>query len=123
MYARLADFPVLDEFSSRIPAAVWNVWRRTWQRQPNVAQRRFALAGLKPLEAILEERQWICVDPTLGDSPILAWQRFEDAGRIDLAAPVACTILQYHFGASRYRENILLAIGSELDRRLKTTGS
>lgn len=28
MYSRLADFPVLDEYPSRIPAAGWNVWRR-----------------------------------------------------------------------------------------------
>ncbi|NWG32287.1 MAG: hypothetical protein HXY29_12445 [Rhodocyclaceae bacterium] len=119
MYARLADFPVLDTYASRIPAVVWNVWRRTLRHTMRVAQRRFDLPGLEPLQAILEERLWVCIDPTLGDAPIIAWQRFEDAGRSDLSAPVPCTVLQYHFGASRFREAILLTIGAELERHLK----
>lgn len=119
MYARLADFPVLDEYLSRIPAPVWNVWRRSLRRQTRVAQRRFDLPGLEPFQAILEERLWVCVDPTLGDAPIIAWLRFADAGRSDLSAPVPCTVLQYHFGASRYRDRILEAISAELERCLR----
>ncbi len=119
MYSRLADFPVLDEYPSRIPAPVWNVWRRVRHCWPRVAQTRFALPGLVPMEIVLEERVWVCVDPTLADAPVLAWLRFSDTGRSDLSAPVACTVLQYHFGASRIREPALLAIAEELERRLK----
>lgn len=119
MYARLADFPVLDTYASRIPAPVWNVWRLTLLRHPKVAQRRFDLPGLEPFQAILEERLWVCIDPTLGDAPIIAWQHFAATGRCDLSAPVSCTVLQYHFGASRYRAYILEAIGAELEGRLR----
>jgi hypothetical protein len=120
VYSRLADFPVLDEYPSRIPAPVWNVWRRMRMRSPRVAQIRFALPELVPMEIVLEERLWVCVDPTLGDAPMLAWVRFDDAGRADLAAAVPCTVLQYHFGASRIREPALQAVAAELERRLKT---
>ena len=119
MYSRLADFPVLDEYPSQIPAAVWNVWRRAHKREPRLVQRRFELPGLEPFEVILEDRLWVCVDPTLGDSPILAWLRFADTGRSDLSAPVPCTVLQYHFGASRVRERALALIAQELERGLK----
>lgn len=119
MYSRLADFPVFDEYPSRIPAEVWNVWRRTRRRWPRVAQLRFALPGLVPMEIVLEERLWVCVDPTLCDAPMLVWKHFADAGRVDLAAPVACTVLQYHFGGSRIREPVLRAMAEELERRLR----
>ncbi|MCX8086520.1 MAG: hypothetical protein N3C63_06390 [Rhodocyclaceae bacterium] len=119
MYARLADFPVLDEYPHRIPAATWNAWRRFRLKQPRVAQWRFDLPGLEPFQAVIEERLWVCIDPTLGDAPIIAWQRFEDAGRSDLSAPVECSVLQYHFGASRYRDRILAAIQAELEERLR----
>ncbi len=119
MYPRLADFPVLDAYPSCIPAPVWNAWRRTLRHGPRVEQRRFDLPTLVPFQAILEERLWVCVDPTLGDSPVVAWQRFADAGRSDLSAPVACTVLQFHFGASRFRGRILAAIGAELAGRLR----
>lgn len=119
MYSRLADFPVLDTYPSKIPAPVWNAWRRILRHEPRVAQRRLDLPELEPFQAILEARLWVCVDPTLGDAPVIAWQRFEDAGRSDLTAPMSCTVLQYHFGASRFRERILAAIGEELERRLR----
>ena len=122
MYGRLADFPVLDEYPSRIAAPVWNAWRRYLHRRlAGVAppQLRFALPGLEPFEAILEERLWVCVDPTHADSPVLAWRRFVDAERTDISAPVGCTVLQYHFGASAVRERALAAIGVELSNRLR----
>ena len=120
MYARLADFPVLDEYPHRIPAVTWNAWRRLRLRKPRVAQWRFDLPGLEPFQAVLEERLWVCIDPTLGDAPIIAWRRFLAAGRCDLCAPVACTVLQYHFGASRYRDRILAVIGREMEGRLRS---
>ena len=119
MYGRLADFPVLDEYPSRIPAAVWNIWRRSCRRGLAHVQVRFAVPDCVPLEVVLEERLWVCCDPTLADAPVLAWVRFADAGRSDISAPVACTVLQYHFGASRVREAVLHAIAVELERRLK----
>lgn len=118
MYGRLADFPVLDTYPSRIPAAVWNAWRRTLRHHPGVSQRRFDLPGLEPFQAILEDRLWVCIDPTLADSPIVAWREFVAEGRSDLSAPVPCTVLQYHFGAARYRERMLEVIRAELESRL-----
>lgn len=67
------------------------------------------------MQAILEERLRVCIDPTLGDSPVIAWKGFESAGRSDISA---CTVLQYHFGASRFRERILDGIRLQLESRL-----
>ncbi|HEY5764071.1 MAG TPA: hypothetical protein VIS73_12760 [Rhodocyclaceae bacterium] len=114
MYARLADFPVLDRYPFRIPAAAWNLWYRLQHRHPPVAQRRIDLPGLEPLQMILEERLWVCVDPTLADAPVIAWQRFESTGRSDLSAAMPCTVLQYHFGASRFRDRIIAVMAEQI---------
>lgn len=117
MYSRLADFPVLDEYPSRIPAATWNAWRRAFRRYPH--QIVLELPGLAPMTLVLEERFWVCVDPTLQGAPMLAWVRFQDAGRNDLTAPVPCTVLQYHFGASALRDRALALAASQLEERLR----
>ncbi|MCX8017939.1 MAG: hypothetical protein N2690_08600, partial [Rhodocyclaceae bacterium] len=68
MYSRLADFPVLDTYPSRIPATTWNAWRRAFQRYPH--QIVVDLPGLTPMVLVFEERFWVCVDPTLQGAPM-----------------------------------------------------
>lgn len=116
MYSRLADFPVLDEYPSRIPAATWNAWRRAVRRQAR--QIVIELPGLAPMNMVFEERFWVCVDSTLLGAPMVAWVRFQDAERNDLSAPVPCTVLHYHFGASKLRDRALALAAGELEKQV-----
>ena len=116
MYDRLRDCPALNEYPSRIPATVWNVWRRYWMRHPQPTC--FGLEALPPMSLLLDEREWVLVDSSLYDMPILAWSAFEDAGRAALHAPVPCTVRDYHQGAAKIRDQALRLMAGELESRL-----
>jgi hypothetical protein len=116
MYERLRDCPALNEYTSRIPATVWNTWRRYWTHghQPTC----FGLEGLPPISLLLDEREWVLVDSSLYDMPVLSWTDFQDHGRTALHAPVPCTVREYHQGATKIRDKALLLMAEELEARL-----
>jgi hypothetical protein len=114
MYERLRDCPALNEYSSRIPAPVWNVWRRYWMH----ARRQicFGLEGLPPMSLLLDEREWVLTDSSLYDMPVILWTDFQDKGRTTLHEPVSCTVRDYHQGASKIRDKALLLMAEELSK-------
>ncbi len=69
---------------------------------------RVAVAGHHGLEVILTDAAWLCVDATRDDQPILAWSRFDTAGRSALHEPVVCRLSLYHMHAG-------LIMGSALE--------
>lgn len=111
----LWDVPALDEYPSRVPAAVYNLWRRYWMRHAKPL--RLPLENLPPMVLELDERLWVCVDASFNDLPVLAWSDFQDAGRA-LHEPVACTVTQFHFAASAIRNRALEAMAETLARLL-----
>lgn len=117
MYERLRDCPALSEFPSRIPAEIWNVWRRYWVRihRPTC----FGLESLPPMSLLLDEREWVLVDSSLYDMPVVAWSDFQDVGRTALHEAVPCTVRDYHQGASKVRNQALRLMAEELETRLK----
>ncbi len=116
MYERLRDCPALNEYPSRIPAAAWNVWRRYWMHNPR--QTCFGLESLPPMSLLLDEREWVLVDSSLYDMPVICWTDFQDAGRTALHEPVPCTVRDYHQGAAKIRNQVLLLMAEELAARL-----
>jgi hypothetical protein len=116
MYERLRDCPVLNEYPSRIPAAAWNVWRRYWM--VNHRPTCFGLEGLPPISLLLDEREWVLVDSSLYDMPVLSWTDFQDKGRTALHEPVPCTVRDYHQGAAKIRNKALQLMAEELEARL-----
>ncbi len=119
MYERLRDCPALSEYALRIPAAVWNVWRRYWlhEHRPTC----FGLEELPPMSLLLDEREWVLVDSSLYDMPIISWTDFQDSGRTALHEPVPCTVRAYHQGAAKIRDKALLLLAAELSARLDKT--
>lgn len=117
MYERLRDIPALDQYPSRIPAPVWNAWRRYWIHEHR--QVCFGLRELPPMSLLLDEREWVLVDSSLYDLPILCWSDFHDAGRTALHEAVPCTVRQYHQGAAKIRDRALLLMAEELGARLR----
>lgn len=117
MYERLRNFPALDEYPSRIPAPVWNAWRRYWMHEHRPTC--FGLHELPPISLILDEGEWVLVDSNLYDLPILVWTNFGDAGRRALHEAVPCTVRHYHQGAAKIRDQALLLMAEELEARLR----
>lgn len=117
MYERLRDCPALNEYSSRIPAQVWNVWRRYWTHEHR--QACFGLEELPPMSWLLDEREWVLVDSSLYDMPVIAWTDFQDEGRAALHEPVPCTVRHYHQGAAKIRDRALALMVEELETRLR----
>ncbi|WP_333821720.1 hypothetical protein [Pinisolibacter sp.] len=116
MYDRLNDLPVLDTYPSRVPAAVWNIWRRYRSRMHRGAC--FGLEGLAPMSLLLEEDAWVLMDSGRHDMPVLAWSDFRDQGR-GLHEPVRCIVRHYHQGASAVRDKALALMAEELETRLR----
>ena len=117
MYERLRDCPALNEYRSSIPAEIWNVWRRYWMHSHRATC--FGLENLPPMSLLLDEREWVLVDSSLYDMPILAWTDFQDKGRTALHEPVLCTVREYHQGAPKIRNKSLELMAGELEARLR----
>jgi hypothetical protein len=116
MYERLRDCPALNEYRSSIPGEIWNVWRRYWMRFHRPIC--FGLEELPPMSMLLDEREWVLVDSSLYDMPVLCWADFQDAGRSALHESVPCTVRDYHQGAAKIRKKALLLMAEELEARL-----
>jgi len=116
MYERLRDCPVLNEYPSRIPAQVWNVWRRYWMQAHR--QTCFGLESLPPMSLLLEAHDWVLVDSSLYDMPVLCWTDFQGKGRDSLHEPVPCIVREYHQGATKIRDRALVLLSEELAARL-----
>jgi hypothetical protein len=117
MYERLRDCPALNQYSSSIPAPVWNVWRRFWMRERR--KTCFGLEGLPPMSILLDDGEWVLVDSSLYDMPVIAWTDFQDKGRTALHEPVVCAVRDYHQGAAKVRNKALLLMAEELEARLR----
>lgn len=120
MYERLRDCPALNEYPSYIPAVVWNVWRRYWMHTHRLTC--FGMEALPPMSLLLDEREWVLVDSSLYDMPVLAWTEFADKGRTALHEPVPCTVRDYHQGAAKIRNKALQLMAEELEARLRQEG-
>jgi hypothetical protein len=116
MYERLRDCPALSEYPSSIPAEVWNAWRRYWIRYQRPTC--FGMEELPPMSMLLDEREWVLVDSSLYDMPVLCWADFQDADRTALHEPVPCTVRDYHQGAAKIRKKALMLMAEELEARL-----
>lgn len=71
------------------------------------------------MSLLLDEREWVLVDSSLYDMPVVAWSDFQDAGRNALHEPVPCTVRDYHQGAPKVRNQALQLMAEELEARLK----
>lgn len=72
------------------------------------------------MSLLLDEREWVLVDTSLYDMPVLSWTDFQDAGRTALHEPVPCTVREYHQGAPKIRNRVLEIAASELALRVRS---
>ncbi len=103
--SRIQGIPVFAERPDRVPARLYNLWRRVRMRVPGPIH--LTLPDLKEMELILERDAWVVVDHNRGEVPVLAWVDFRIPPIRSLHEPVECTLNYYHFMASGLRARVL----------------
>lgn len=116
--SRVADVPVFAQRDATVEAALYNLWRRA-RRHLKLPLRIDIPGPHNNAVLVLEEREWVCVDESNNDLPLLAWVDFQDRGRDALHLPVECSLNYYHYAASRLRKPALETMRVELELRLK----
>jgi len=107
--------PAYEDYPHRVPAQVYNVWRRFWRKHHKNME--FHLESVPPMAMQLSEHLWVCVDVSLNHAPVVAWSDFVDEERA-IHDPVPCTVTHFHFGASQIREKALLEMAEVLEKKL-----
>ena len=79
----------------------------------------FGLEDFPPMSMLLDDGEWVLVDSSLYDMPVISWTDFQDKGRTALHEPVVCTVRDYHQGAAKVRNKALLLMAEELEARLR----
>lgn len=113
----LSEVPVYARRADAVSARHYNLWRLARARLG--LPLRVPLPGLKGLELVVADDAWVCVDPALGDLPVLAWAAFDTAARDALDRPVACELRYYHVAASMVRARVLEIMEAALAARLE----
>jgi len=119
--AKVTDLPPLRVMPKAIEASCYNRVRLALRRLGKPL--RFALREHRGLDAILDDRAWVCVDTNAGDFPVLAWCEFAVRGRDNLHRPVECRLKLFHWKAGLIMGTALEAIDSALAERLGRSGS
>jgi hypothetical protein len=92
--SRLREVPALKVMDSVVAAKHYNRVRLALARLENPL--RFPLPHLRGLDMLLAENEWVCVDRTLSDLPVLAWTDFQVSDRNALHVPVPCRLRFFH---------------------------
>jgi len=79
---------------------------------------RISLEALGDADMILADGEWLCVDRSCDDLPLLAWKDFEIKEREGLHEPVPCTLHLYHSHAGMLMGRVLPVMDKVLDREL-----
>jgi hypothetical protein len=118
--SRIDEMPVYKQQDTEVEAKLYNLWRRAKLHFPLPV--RLPLPGLKNLVLVLEEHEWVCVDESLNDFPVIAWLEFEDKARDALHEPVKCKLNYYHYAASMICDDVLALMDELLEARLTEDG-
>lgn len=79
---------------------------------------RVPLDALGDADIILADEEWLCVDRSRDDMPLMAWRDFELKQRAAIHEPIACTLHFYHAHAGLLMGRVLPALDEVLDLRL-----
>jgi hypothetical protein len=114
--SRLRELPALKVIDSVVAARHYNRVRLALARLENPL--RFPLPHLRGLDMVLNDQEWVCVDRTLNDLPVLAWTDFQRQDRIALHAPIACRLRFFHAYAGLIVGTLLQDVAVILAERL-----
>lgn len=116
MESRLRKIPALKVIDSVVAAKHYNRIRLALLRLENPL--RFPLPHFRGLDMVLTGEEWVCVDRTMNDLPVLAWTDFQARGRLTLHAPIGCRLRFYHAYAGLVVGSLLQDVAVILAERL-----
>ncbi len=111
--SRLQDVPRMKWGDSTISAQRYNRVRLGLLRFKNPMR---IDTGLRDIDIILEDKVWYCVDRSMHDLPICAWDGFKP--RQTLHEPISCQLSFYHAHADKILEKVLTAVDHYLEEQL-----
>ena len=114
--SRVPGLPIYAQETSLVDSKLYNLWRRAKLHFPTPI--RLSL-NFQDIVLVLEDREWVCVDESQNDMPVLAWVDFEDQGRAVLHEPVKCKLNHYHYAASKLHEPTLEQMETLLEAMLR----
>ncbi len=114
---RLEEVPRMKWGQVQIPATLYNQVRLSLLRLRTPRKQLRFSSGLRDLEIILEEHCWYCVDVSMNDLPVLAWDDFAYR-RDNLHQPIHCRLSLYHAHAESILDTIQTAIMNHSQARL-----
>lgn len=95
MIQRIRGLTPLRSVPKTIEARYYNHVRLALNRLGNPLE--VELDGdMRQTGMLLSDDEWLCVDSTRDDLPLLAWRDFDIKERAALHAPVRCTLHLYH---------------------------
>lgn len=100
-----------------IDARCWNLARLALCRLGALV--RVELSGLRGLEAIVEDRCWVCVETFHADRPVLAWTEFRNRNRSALDEPIQCSAYLMHHHSGLIMGEALDSLEAALEHRLQ----
>ena len=105
MKSRIDDVPALWVIDAEVDAAQFNRIRLALLRLGEPL--RMELRHLGGLDVLRSRERCGCGDRTMDDLAVIAWTRFESAGRQQLQAPVRCRLRYYHGHAGMIVQTVL----------------
>lgn len=123
MTTLLDEIPIYEKRPVSISAEHFNSVQIALKRIASTI--RFELPKLRTLDLVLDKDDWVVVDRSLNDIPVIAWTEFQSEGRLDLHHPIACQLQIYHQHATIIIEKVMeameLIIGEKLDEKFPDT--
>lgn len=117
MIRRIRDLAPLRSMPKTVEARYYNRVRLALRRLGDPLE--VELDGeLRQTDMLLTDHEWLCVDRTRGDLPLLAWTDFAIKDRDALHAPVRCTLRLYHSHAGLLMGRALPILDRVLQQRL-----
>jgi len=116
MKTRIDDLPIMEQSQKTLDARLFNQIRLGLLRLGSPL--RIRLEGLRSLDMLLDTEEWVIVDRSMDDLPVIAWRDFQICGRKALDAPVTCTALSFHQHADKIQQQALNYIAHYMDEHL-----
>ncbi len=117
MIRRIRDIAPLRSVPKTVEARYYNRVRLALKRLGKPLE--VELDGeLRQTDMLLTDHEWLCVDRTRDDLPLLAWTDFTVKGRDALHAPVRCTLHLYHTHSGLLMGRTLPILDRILQQRL-----
>jgi hypothetical protein len=117
MIRRIRDLAPLRSVPKTVEARYYNRVRLALKRLGKPLEVEMG-GELRQAAMLLSDHEWLCVDRTRDDLPLLAWTAFAIKERDALHAPVRCTLHLYHSHAGLLIGRVLPTLDRILQQRL-----